>query len=1265
MDSESRKNELRRLQPEVPAEFLEQHLDRLPSRYFSSFEAHEQKLHAERLARLDAEHPFDVMVRTDGDGMVECTILAFDYPGEFSVLTGVLGATGYSILAGNVFTYSHSSDELPSRGEILRRRRLGRPVPTKRGPRRRIIDRLVGTLSPASDLGAWRDEVVRNLTPIMSLLERGDEGSATRARQRTNELVADSLSSMQAAERGLFPMEMQVETTPALTRMRIVSEDTPFFLYSLATALALHDISIEHVQIRTVFNRVEDELEFVDATGRVITDPKTIDQIKLSALFTKQFTYFLPNAPDPYSALVRFETMVQDLLALSAQERWEDLLRDPKILQDLARLLGASNFLWEDFLRLEYENIVPMLKLDSGAFSTPSDEVRRRLDAALDGAGDPEDKRRVLNEFKDREAYLIDLDHILDSSIDFLRLSNKLTRLAEAVIDAAVRLVWDEMVARHGEPTTIAGIPASYAVLGLGKLGGAALGYASDIELLFVFGDNGNTAGPAVITNAEFYEQLFRDATKLVAAKREGIFHVDLRLRPYGNSGPIACSLENFCRYYGHDGPAHAYERLALVRMRAIGGDEELGRRITRLRDEMVYAGDSIDLPALRELRERQLAEKTKPGTLNAKFSPGALVDLEYGVQILQVIHGKNVEKLRTPRIHEALEGLTHAGVMSIEEAERLVEAYHFLRKLINGLRMLRGNAQDLFLPPLDSVEYTHLARRVRYVATEQQNAAEKLHVDFETHTAAVRAFVEHHLGRESLPGPPVGNAADLILSDSLPDSLRRRILEQGGFAEPERAYRNLKALAGTGRRRDRFAQLSILAWDALVKSPDPDMALNNWERYVQRLASADEHFVRLLSQPKRLDILLAVLSASQFLADTLVKNPEFLSWVSQPEVLHTLRTREAVEHDLRGISSITPGRADWSAALRRFRRREILRIGTRDICLHAPMAAVVTELSNVAEAILHVHLGRVFRRNVAEGGPADWSGFAVLALGKLGGNELNYSSDLDLVAVCGDAQSSHLPTYTKILEELRADLTRHTEEGYVYRIDYRLRPYGRAGALVQPESALRQYFQRDAALWETQALLKLRPVSGDMAFGEAVSGGLTPNAHRNRPGRDVVASIRSLRDQAVRQAGRSHLHGVNVKAGVGGIRDIEFLLQGLQLIHGAEHPSIVTGNTLAGLEALGTAGILPNHVVETLKDDYVHLRRVEHLLQIYGDRQIHALPKDEAECRHLARRLGEEDAGTFSEQLAQRMERVRTYFTTYLLETEASAPSPGRAERQ
>jgi glutamate-ammonia-ligase adenylyltransferase len=227
-----------------------------------------------------------------------------------------------------------------------------------------------------------------------------------------------------------------------------------------------------------------------------------------------------------------------------------------------------------------------------------------------------------------------------------------------------------------------------------------------------------------------------------------------------------------------------------------------------------------------------------------------------------------------------------------------------------------------------------------------------------------------------------------------------------------------------------------------------------------------------------------------------------------------------------------------------------------------------------------------------------------------------------------------------------------HTEEGYAYRVDLRLRPYGGSGELVPSLAGLVDYYEKTASLWEIQAALKLRPVAGNLGLGYALLERLRPALLRPRRRDDVVNSIEKMRRAAIKQGTRATGPGLDVKSGVGGLRDIEFLVQGLQLIHAADQPELVHGNTLAALEALGRAGFLPESVTEDLRRDYLFLRVVEHYLQILEDRQIHAVPEDTAELAALARRvLGPgEDGSSFLGRLEQCVARVRVAYRTYLL---------------
>ncbi len=1218
-------------------------IERLPERYVLSYDPPTIARHVEMLCSISREEPYVLDARRITDGRIELTIVSIDDPGMLSLLAGSLAAAGFSIQSGEVFTLQR--EQAPHRRSVPRR--AGMRMAHSSLPTRRIVDRFVGELRPGFAAEQFFAELTGQLDRVIPLILPG--GDRDEARRLVNEAVADRLRKDEASvAQTLYPLEIRFDLShPFATRMIITGEDTPFFLYALSAGLSLQGISIETVSIETQEHVISDVFELLDGSGERITDAAALDRVRFSVLLTKQFTYFLDRAPDPYTALVRFESMSRDLVRETQDSGIGSLLSEPLVLRELAQLLGASDFLWEDFIRLQYENIIPMLS-EPRELSTDPGDVEARLEETIRNAGTFEEQRELLNEFKDREAFLVDLDHILHPDHDFFFLSDRLTNLAEAVVRQAIELSWQALTERYGRPRAVAGLETQWAVFGLGKLGGRALGYASDIELLFVYRDSGTTDGPSEVPNAEFFERLVMDATGSIRSRREGIFRVDLRLRPYGQAGPHAVSLESFNRYYGRDGKAHSYEKLALTRLRRIGGSESFGLQVEELRDDLLYRTDSIDLAELRDLRERQFREKTQSGRLNAKFSPGALVDLEYGLQILLVQHGRTNLRLRTPSLHAGLDELERSGVMEPEEAHRLVRSYRFLRNLINGLRMLRGNAQDLFLPEVGSLEYAHLARRAGYADRENLSAARQLHVDFEARTAAVRAFLEQHLGRESIPGPRPGNAADLVLASGLPEDLTAQILDGAGLSNHTRALRDIVALAGQGTERELFSELIILAWQALRANIDPDTALNNWERYACRLPDRADHYRRLLRQPRMLDLMLQVFATSSFLSDTLIQHPAFLDWALDPDIVSRPRTDQQMIEDVRaeGIDYANAGQR--KAMIRRRRKQELLRIGTRDICLRTSLRTITRELSAIARALLVTDLEAIW--NEIEASESDRRRFVVLAFGKLGGNELNYSSDIDLLGIFADGEPDQRERDSRlfgdVLSRLRADLSQHTAEGYAYRVDFRLRPYGSSGPLVQPFSAAVRYYANDASAWEHQALLKLSPVAGEIAVGTRFLETIQPAAFGRLAADEIRAGIRILRSQAVRQTTED-----DIKTGEGGIRDIEFLVQGLQLIHLRDHPEVLSGNTLEAIDRLLAVGALEGTTARALQDDYERMRRVEHFLQIYEDRQVHALPANPTDQTALARRMDgpTSNARSFTADIARRRARVRTYYDRFL----------------
>ncbi|NLA74699.1 MAG: glutamate-ammonia-ligase adenylyltransferase [Deltaproteobacteria bacterium] len=1245
--------------PDIDEKIIKEHLDRLGEDYYEKFSSADVLSHIRLVSRINRSNPVQTSIVKTGDSNIECTVIAFDYPSEFSLITGLLSGTGFNIVSGDVYTYERKEKGLKKRRAPTERFSIQPGQPD----RRMIVDFFSGYLTWSVSFEEWSRDFNQKLLSIISMLENGAEDSVMTAKNRVNEMVVRHLARMdRGAEPVLYPVELTVDNDSGpFTHLKVVSQDTPAFMYALSNALALNDIQIEHVRMRTFHGRVEDSLELTDARGGKIEERDAIERIRFSVLLTKQFTYFLARAPDPYTALSRFEFIIKDIVKQPFREEWFRHLTDGRNLKDLARLLGASDFLWEDFIRLQYESLLTVF--DSAEkktmISRSMENLPERLDKALQDAVDFKSARKILNRFKDQEIFLIDLDHILNPDLDFRFLSRKLTVLAELVINRAADIVYADLAEQHGKPKTESGLDVKYAIMGLGKLGGKALGYASDLEIILIYSDRGRSHGEKPVTNAEFFELMVKGIFHFIEAKREGIFQVDLRLRPHGNSGPLACSMESYCQYYGFGGQAHSYEILSLVRMRCIGGDSEFGARIERIRDEVLYFSNRVDFKEIRDIREKQLREKTVTGRLNAKYSPGGLVDLEYGVQTLQVMYGKNSKDIRTYSINAALNALRDNGFMSCEVYDRLSGAYRFLRILINGLRMLRGSALDLFLPATETPEFEHLARRMGYRYGDAITPAQQLYIDLETHMAAVRVFAEKYFGLDSLTRHDTGTIADLILSDTMPPEISGRILSEGGIKDTARAYVNLQGLAGRSRSsREVFGRLAILAWDIIKRTPDPDMTLNNWERFICSLASPESHYSMLLSRPMHLEMLLTIFSNSQFLSDTLIRYPGFFDWLMNPKLLNSPRKREDLENELKMAAEACCEERDWLNKLRRFRRREILRIGTRDIYMGVSTRVIMHELSILAEACTQVVLEQVIKCRLEDNdcmgsSPLDY--FSVIAFGKLGGDELNYSSDIDLIGVFkpdGEATNRRREIAGKILEGIRSSLSSHTEEGYAYRVDLRLRPFGSSGEIVQSIPSIIEYYRGSAALWEKQAALKMRPVAGNIQLGHEFLEGLKPFIMAPWKSRAVVSEIERMRKKAIKNSSCLLHSGMDVKSGMGGIRDVEFMVQGLQLIYGHKKGLMAEGNTLLAIESLEEAGIFDEKTAFAIKDDYIFLRRIEHYLQILEDRQTHTIPVEKGEINTLAKKMLGTDAD--GEVLLQRLDecikRVRSAYEKHLL---------------
>jgi len=697
-------------------------------RYHEHFSLAATQDHEQMLQELGPQQRVRVRAAALDGNRLRITVVGIDRIGELSAICGLMFAYGFDISSGIVFTGSevgHSNpvvsrvESTPLEAELLAK------------SQRRFVNefeiRTTATPAPgAAESALWS----RFEKELNELLLENEKAGLRQAQGRLARRVAQTIEGNTPGKMTLLPVEIDVgcDLESSATVLHIRSKDVPGFLYELTNAIAVSGLSIQRMTIETVGDRVVDTLYVVDERHQALPSGGRLNQLRAAIVLITHFTHLLPHSPNPESALLHFRDFLENLFQ---QPDWlEQLspLQDSKVLSALATLLGKSDFLWDDFLRLQHQNLFPVVTNVEGLQQAKGREsLERELQELLSVRQSFDARVVALNAFKDREMMRTDMRHILGLQDQFGKFGLELTDVAEVVVAAASQHCVEELCSVHGRPLLQDGGPARFSVCGLGKFGGRELGYASDIELMFLYEGEGETAGPQRISNSDFYQRFVQKFRQMIQSRRQGIFEIDLRLRPYGNAGSLAVSLQSFETYFGATGAAWPYERQALVKLRPVAGSVELGADVVSLRDAMIYRGEPFDSGAMRAMREKQIRQLVQAGTFNAKLSPGGLVDCEYLVQGLQITFGHLDPAIREPNTREAMKALQRYGILTGEARVRLRDAYRFWRRIIDALRVVRGDASDLTIPPVDSDEFVFLARRM-----EKQFSVNQLRMSLE-----------------------------------------------------------------------------------------------------------------------------------------------------------------------------------------------------------------------------------------------------------------------------------------------------------------------------------------------------------------------------------------------------------------------------------------------------------------------------------------------------------------------------------------------------
>ncbi len=728
-------------------------------------------------------------------------------------------------------------------------------------------------------------------------------------------------------------------------------------------------------------------------------------------------------------------------------------------------------------------------------------------------------------------------------------------------------------------------------VIGMGKLGGRELNYASDIDVLFV-----GEGDPDALARA----------ARAVLELARPCFRVDADLRPEGRDGPLVRSVGSYQAHW--DRWAQPWERQALLKARPVAGPEELGRSWAEAAAAAVWdrAFDADDIRSVRDLKGRAEQDVARRGVSDdeIKRGPGGIRDIEFAVQLLQLVHGRLDPALRSPTTLSALAELSDAGYLDPDDADRLASAYRFLRRVEHVLQL--EDEQQVHVAPASVPARSRLARVLGYRSGVAADAVEAFDADLGTHRTIARAIHERLWFR------PLLEAFAGTRSTLSPDAAAER-LAAFGFADVARTRQAVVELTrGLTRSSRLMQQLLPLVLDWLSETPDPDLGLLTLQRLTDRPDRAARLAATFRESSAAARALCRVIGTSRRAGEILRRNPDLVARLPVPQDLGT-RPRAELVRSAHAAIGWRSDEDDRQEALHRWQQRHLFGIVARDLLGQADTRQVGRDLATLAEATLEGALAGLDPR-VA---------FAVVAVGRFGGAELSYGSDLDVLFVFDGSG----PDDNTEAERLAAGVLRlvagSTPARRIYAVDADLRPEGRQGPLARSLAGFHTYHQRWALTWERQAMTRARPVAGDRALGQGLVDLLAPFVWRT-PDEGDEREIRRMKARIEAErlpAGEDP--DFHLKLGKGALADVEFTVQLLALRHDVRSPA-----TLTALDRLEGIGAIRREDASALREAFVLCETARNRAHLISETATDALPQDALALTRLARSLGTTASG-------------------------------------
>ncbi len=957
----------------------------------------------------------------------------------------------------------------------------------------------------------------------------------------------------------------------------------------------------------------------------------------------------------------------------------------PEDLPLLFRLLGASTFLSDILVRGD-RGWPEVFRRQIRIGEKTRTQHLRELEHLLATAQSPDQFCARLRRHKQREYLRIGARDLLPS-VSLEETVRELTALAEASLDAAYRYSRAEVEKEFGSLF----LPGRrelnrFAVIGMGKLGGAELNFSSDVDVIFLYeNDEGESSGGSKgkTDPRTFFTQIGKKIIHAMGDVTEDgfVFRIDLRLRPLGAHGPLVQSVDSATFYYQSWG--QSWERAAFVKARAVAGDRALGAEFLKELEPFVYRR-YLDYTTIEELRHMKSRIENELLTAegkerNIKLGYGGIREVEFFTQAMQLVNGGYELKLREPNTLRALALLAEHKFIPAEAKEKLSDAYRFLRQVEHKVQMVQ-EAHAHSIPEGEENEQS-LARRLGYTRKPRQTERALFWQDHRRHTANVRSIFDGlFYSAQKEMSDSAASETGSIWNDLDRRELITRELEKAGFGDPAKAYENLLSVRDgevyappSPKRIKIMRTLGPALVAEIARSSAPDQALLNLAKFSHRIGGRSG-FLRLLAEnPRTMRLLVTLFAESQFLTDLFLNRPELIDTLIRVDLTRIEKTRDDMLADLRTAINESDDLESKLNALRRYKNEEFIRIGLHDLGAAIDIEQVLKQLSNLAEACVESALQLALKELQNRFGAVPGGRFAVLGMGKMGGRELDYNSDLDLIFIYDASEEAYSfggtqgqlaahEFYVRVGQKLITYLSAATEEGVAYKIDMQLRPSGKSGPLVSSLDAFREYHKTSSALWERQALIKARCVAGDPELAQLIEEVAQSFAYSRGLDRDGVAEIHHLRMRMERELADENESRFNLKKGRGGLVDIEFLTQMLQLAHGHVHPQLRHRETLQALKALSEKKILQKHEYKLLHEAYLFLRRLDHRLRLERDQSIDALERDPEKLDGVAQALGYGDLSRRNGKISRRAgakllrdyeikrEKIRACYEQYFL---------------